>query len=216
MKGYLGVYDGIDETGKDKERFTARVQYNLWDPEPGYFNLSTYLGKKKTLAIGASYDIQNSIAEDSNGESVDYSWWTVDTFLDHPVGDGFLTLEAAWANLDLDDATMLDDGSEKEDPMNPGTFIPDYKNGKETQGDGYYVQAGYLFPGLKWQPWALWEQWNSDDPGDDGSFDSFRIGLTYFIKGHNANVKLGYEFFDPEKSDEDEVNTILLGFYITY
>ena len=55
LKYYLGFYDGIQASGSDKSdrnlRMTARAQLNLFDAEAGYYNLSTYLGKKKTLGF---------------------------------------------------------------------------------------------------------------------------------------------------------------------
>jgi hypothetical protein len=57
LKYYVGMYNGIQADGKDNDRFTFRAQYNLWDAESGYYNNSTYLGKKKTLGIGVSYDM---------------------------------------------------------------------------------------------------------------------------------------------------------------
>ena len=34
--------------------FAARVMLNLLDPEPGYYNQSTYYGEKNIFAVGAS------------------------------------------------------------------------------------------------------------------------------------------------------------------
>ncbi len=199
FKYYLGIYDGIDETGEDNERFTARLQFNLGDPEPGYFNLSTYVGKKKTIAFGISYDTQDEIAADGSGTLVDYEYLSFDVFVEQPIGDGTLTCEAGFNDLDLDDAGIIS-GVEA----------------TQTQGDGFYVQTGYFIPSLKLQPWAGYEEWSSDGVSDHGSWDAWKVGVTYFVKGHNANVKLGYESFNPEVDSDDEIDTLFLGFYITY
>jgi hypothetical protein len=100
-KFYLGIYDGIEETTRDDHRFTARAQVNFFDPEPGYYNLSTYLGKKKTVGIGVSYDYQEDIDEDLAGDFHDYTWFELDGFVDYPVGPGTLTAEASFQTLDL-------------------------------------------------------------------------------------------------------------------
>ncbi len=196
IKYYLGVGDGINSTGtnEDTERFTGRVQVNLWDPEPGYYNLATYLGKKKTLAIGAGFDTQSDVAPLTVGNA-DYTFFTGDVFLEYPLGDGSLTFEGAYQSLDLDD------------------FAPN------AEGDGFYLQAGYLFAG-NWQPWVEYEVWSSDGANDFGSYDLLRIGVSYFIKGHNANIKAGYEIFNSDQNfsgtNEDSIGTFVVGAYVTY
>jgi hypothetical protein len=206
LKYYLGMYNGVQNiSGEDNERYTTRVQFNFLDPEPGYYNLSTYVGKKKTIGIGFSYDSQDKITTDSIKGDIDYSFYEVDAFAELPVGPGTITAEAAFQDLDLDDATSLDDSSSIT------------KDARETQGNGFYVQTGYLFN--NWQPWVANEQWNSDAPDDTGSWDAWKVGLTYFVKGHNANIKLGYENWksdQPFSGTEDTITTFLLGFYITY
>lgn len=205
LKYYLGTYDGVQEAGQDEERYVARVQVNLFDPEPEYYNLSTYLGKKKTLAIGAAVDFQDDVARElATGRKVDYEFYTFDIFADYPVGPGYLTFEAAWIELDLDDAGAIS-------PAPSATA-------DQAEGDGWYAQAGYFLN--NWQPWIAYEEWDGDGPGGRGSFDVFRVGITYFILGHNANIKLGYEYFDAEEdlvgTSEDRVETLVAGLYVTY
>lgn len=208
VKYYIGIFDGVQNADGDAERIAARVQFNFGDAEPGYFNASTYLGKKKTIGIGAAYDTQANVAADTTGKRVDYTFYTADVFLDHPVGDGAFTAELGYVSLDLDDATV-DLGTPTD---------PDIRDWKQSQGDGYYIQAGYLIN--KWQPWIEYEAWSSDGTNDLGSYDLIRLGVTYFMKGHNANVKLGYEVFNADQnidgSNEDSIGTLVLGFYVTY
>ena len=74
-KYYLGMYEGAINSITDTDRIAARVQLNFFDAEPGYFNLSTYLGKKKTLGVGISIDQQGDVATNSvTSEVVDYEW----------------------------------------------------------------------------------------------------------------------------------------------
>ncbi len=209
LKYYLGVFDGIQKAGKDSERVAGRVQYNIFDAEPGYYGLSTYLGKKKTIGIGAAFDVQSNVADDlATGTTVDYSMSTVDVFAEIPVGSGTLTAEGAFIDMDLEDAVQLDalgDGS-------------DLRDANQSQGDGYYIQAGYLIS--KWQPWIEFENWDADAASGKGSFDTSRVGLTYYIEGHNANIKVGYELFSSDaligSTSEDEIQTVAVGFYVTY
>ncbi len=209
LKYYLGYADGLQDgvAGEDDERYTARVQLNLGDPEPGYFGLGTYLGKKQTMAIGVFYDAQDNVGTftpvgATAPEAADYSEWGIDLFAEQPIGPGSLTFDAAYTDLDLDDS-------------NP-----------QVEGDGFYVQAGYLMN--NWQPWVMYESWDSESdnttsPGtpDEGSGDSFRVGVTYFIKGHNANIKVGYEQVSSDEKDfalgtEDDISTFMIGWYMTY
>lgn len=208
FKYYLGAYDGIQDTGNDNKRFIGRVQVNFLDPEPGYYNTSTYLGKKKTLGFGISYDGQDGITTDAATGEVDYRWFEIDAFAEYPIGNaGSLTFETAFMDLDLDDSTQFNDS---------GTSV----DVRKTQGQGWYAQTGYFLKDWNLQPWIAYEQWESDAVDSDGSFDAWRVGISYFFKGHNANIKLGYESLESDtnigSSTEDTVNTFLIGFYITY
>ena len=214
-KYYVGVYQGSDVAFEDSKRFTARLQVNLFDTEPGYYNNSTYFGKKKTIAIGAAYDTQDDVAQEAvTGAGVDYRWYTVDAFADYPLGPGSFTLEGAYNNLDLDGRGVLVSNFGQ-----PTEATLSTTSAKQAEGDGFYVETGYFIPALGglpggWQPWFLYEKW---DAGlDAGSYDAFRVGLTYVWKGHNANVKLGYEKIDPKGAGQPDIDTFGVGFFMTY
>lgn len=211
-KYYVGAYNGIQfmNDGDDKERVAARVQINFLDPEPTYYNLSSYLGKKRTIGIGASIDQQQRIARDLNDDdNVNYIFYSFDAFADIPVGPGSATIEAGYSNLNLDNSTALRDSA---------TAPP--QNGKETQGQGFYVQSGYFINSLNLQPWALYESWYSDASNDLGSWNAWRAGLSYFIKGHNANIKVGFEQFSADQDiggvADKNIESFLIGFYVSY
>ncbi len=208
FKYYLGVYDGVQRSSRDSERYAGRVQFNLLDAEPGYYNSSTYLGGKKTLGIGAAFDWQDDVARElATGDNVDYAMYTLDVFGEYPVGPGSLSAELGYVNLDLDDAGVL--------VANNGTVLG---NGEQAQGDGFYLQAGYFIN--NWQPWIGYEVWESDGVSDRGSFQLLRFGLSYFIKGHNANLKVGYEVVEADEdftgTREDTLETFVTGLYVTY
>jgi hypothetical protein len=211
-KYYVGAYNGIHfmNGGNDKERVAARVQINFLDPEPTYYNLSTYLGQKKTIGIGASIDHQQRIAHDLDDDNnVNYIFYSVDAFADLPVGPGSATIEAGYSNLNLDNSTALRDSA---------SGPP--KNGQETEGQGFYVQSGYFINNLNLQPWALYESWYSDASDDLGSWSGWRVGLSYFIKGHNANIKVGFEQFRADDkiggTADKNIESFLIGFYVSY
>jgi hypothetical protein len=219
LKYYVGVYNGVHDAMSvdDKDHIAFRAQYNLWDAEGSYYNSSTYLGKKKTLGLGFSYDTQAEVGNSSAPVVsdpdilVDYTLMAVDAFLELPSSNGSaLTAEFGWNSVDFDDAV-------------------DYT---ALQGTGFYGQAGYyMTSGV--QPWFLYEAFSSDaaaivsaDPNFNGKvpgdYSAYRFGLTYFIDGHNANIKLAYEAKTMDvptmvgATAEDTVNTITLGFFTTY
>jgi len=100
FKYYGGIYKGIqkDGGGSDKPRLTGRLQLNLFDPEPDYDNSGTYLGTKKTIAIGYSNDTQHNVVTNlKNGNGVDYtSFNEFDLFVDWPAGPGSVTFEGSY------------------------------------------------------------------------------------------------------------------------
>src|SRR6185436_4237931 len=90
-KGYLfnkkleyraGVSQGMRDTPNRELRYTARVQYNFFDPETGFFYTGTYLGKKKVLSIGGGVEHQH-----------DYKGYATDVFFDYPVKGGAITTQ---------------------------------------------------------------------------------------------------------------------------
>ncbi len=200
LKYYFGLYDG-EQDGTDNPdknlRMAGRAQLNFFDSEPGYYNSSTYLGKKKTLGFGVSYDVQDEVQDADAGGFADYAYYSVDAFLEWPMGAGTLTAEAAYSDLDLDGANAA---------------------ALRSEGDGFYVQAGYFQN--NWQPWVEYESWDSVDTSGLGDYDAYRIGISYFFKGHNANVKAGFESFNSDVNfpgtTEDSISSFVLGFFVTY
>ncbi|MEZ4655864.1 MAG: porin [Candidatus Eisenbacteria bacterium] len=72
FKYYAGTYNGVQAgLGSDNERFTARGQINFFDNESGYYNSACYLGKKKTVGIGASVDLQSEVGAVTKGTETD-------------------------------------------------------------------------------------------------------------------------------------------------
>ena len=69
----------------DMPRFVGRIGYNVFDPEPGYFWAGTYLGKKKVLSFGVSFDLQPGVGGDEGDEL--YSAFAFDAFADIPMGE---------------------------------------------------------------------------------------------------------------------------------
>jgi hypothetical protein len=92
----LGVFQGkrdLPIVGPDSKpgsrnpfRITGRVQINLLDPETSFFYAGTYLGSKRILSFGASYDFQPV-------QGSDYKSFDFDGILDLPLGPGGVTAQ---------------------------------------------------------------------------------------------------------------------------
>ena len=86
----LGVFQGFRDTASDNPfRYAGRVQYNLLDTEQGYLYIGTSLGKKKILAVGATFDAQD-----------DFRAYDADVFFDHPLGPGAVTCQFDYNHFD--------------------------------------------------------------------------------------------------------------------
>ena len=120
-------------------RFAGRLSVSLLEPETTWFNKGTYLGNKKVLSLGLGYDTQEDLTL-NNREDTDNAVWTADVFFDHPVGDGAVTLEAAY--IDIEHCTQ------------------DHNFSMLSKGDdaqNWYINAGYLLPGGLFQPYVRYE-----------------------------------------------------------
>jgi hypothetical protein len=166
----------------DNLRFTGRLSLSLLEPEKSWFNKGTYLGKKRVLSFGAGFDYQNDLTLGGRDDQ-DTFGWTVDVFFDHPMGDGAVTAEAAY--IDVDNVTQT------------------LKYSWLTQGDDarmFYIQGGYLLPwqvGIgRIQPYFRYEFLDVEDKADT-AFPC--LGLNYYLMGHNARVTLDWTMIDQRK-----------------
>jgi hypothetical protein len=86
----IGAFQGMRDAASDNPfRYAGRVQYNALDTESGFFYTGTYLGKKKILAIGAGFDVQQ-----------DFHGYDADAFFDHPLGPGAVTAQFDYSRYD--------------------------------------------------------------------------------------------------------------------
>ncbi|MFC1751801.1 hypothetical protein ACFL96_00195 [Thermoproteota archaeon] len=184
LKYYAGTYNGLeDPLFRIGRRWTGRVQLNMFESEPNYFNASTYLGTKKTVSIGLSCDNQPNLSFDS----FDYTYTSLDFFSDLPLGCGSWTIEASYSSLDLCGIEPF------------------------AEGVGFYAQTGFYIPNINIQPWLLYETWNSDDPSKNGDYDLVRAGFTYFLKNTALNIKIGFENFSA--ANMPSVQSVIIGFF---
>jgi hypothetical protein len=99
VKGYIlndhleyriGAFQGLRDPASHRAfRYAGRVQYNLLDPEVGFFYTGTYLGKKRIVALGGAFDRQS-----------DYHSYDLDAFVDHPLGSGAFTGQFDYSRSD--------------------------------------------------------------------------------------------------------------------
>ena len=86
----IGVFQGFrDVVSGNPFRYAGRVQYNVFEPEVGFFYTGTYLGTKKILAVGAAFDTQE-----------DYHAFDADAFFDYPLGPGAVTAQFDYNHFD--------------------------------------------------------------------------------------------------------------------
>lgn len=191
----LMVSEGVESSinPEDNLRVVARGVLNLLEPETGWFNQGTYLGKKKVLSIGAAFDSQNNLTL-NNEPGQDNFIWTVDGFFDHPVGKGAVTAESAY--IYMDNSTQ------------GNSFV------QLAPGDNarfFYLQAGYYFGTPigtgNLQPYFRYETVSVKQKTDTNFISG---GLNYYLKGHNAKLSLDYTMIDYSDFENQNIFTVQL------
>jgi len=196
FKWQVGLFEGEQVTpqGEDNMQISARVVLNLLDPEPGYYNQSTYYGEKEILAIGVSVFHQDN-AHGAVGDTRDYTAWNIDFLYETKLENcAVVTLEAAYYDFDDNDAQAVD----------PAGDFTDLGR----QGESWFVLASYLFPNTvgignlegRFQPYFRYLDYNHDfapTPGGPFQFnEGWDLGVNYIMEGHNARVTAVFESRD--------------------
>jgi hypothetical protein len=162
----LGLFQGLrqvatatDVRARNMFRTTGRVQVNLMDPETGFFYAGSYLGTKKILSLGGSFDFQDT------GSTSAYKYFAGDVFVDLPLGRaGVITGQVNVAHWD-------------------GGTVPLVAVPKSTaiMGEvGFLIAAARLSPIIRAE--HLWVTNANDDTYLGG-------GLAFWPYGHNSNLK---------------------------
>ncbi|MEK8090130.1 porin [Thermithiobacillus plumbiphilus] len=195
FKYQVGAFEGRREGSNqgDNLLYSGRLVLNLWDPEPGYYNSSTYFGAANILAFGASMTYQKDGAG-TEANPGNFRGLTLDALMDRKLpGDGVVTLEGAYYDYDLDD-------------------VPDPSL---VQGDGYLAYAAYMFPqaiGIgKFQPHVRYQKLNPDSGTDHERTD---LGVNYVISGHDALISGIYS--RDKFAGEEAANIFKLGVQLQY
>lgn len=185
IKWQTGVFEGVtgfDDNGdpvdpEDDLLIAGRLTVNFWDPEPGYYNSSTYYGDKDILALGL-------VAQSED----DAEAYNVDLLMEKNLGEdvGTLTLEGAYY-----DYNELG-GFGGPDTESSGYFAL-----------VSYLIPGKVGPG-QFQPMVRHVEGEVDEglPGDpEGS--TTEVGVNYVIKGHAARIHAYYQSRDDYFGDGD-------------
>ena len=171
----------------------ARVTYNFWDPEPGYYTTSSYYGAKDVLAVAFVYQHEPDGAGTATTVG-DFTGWNVDVLMEKKLQNGgVVNLEGAYYDYDLDDKT----------------------DASLTQGEGYLLLGSYLIPKqIGWgkvQPYVRYQHFaRANLTGDGGNRTRTEGGFNYIIDGQNAKISVLY-FSDRNGSNADSKNTFKIG-----
>jgi hypothetical protein len=197
------ISEGVegDNNPEDNLRFVGRLSLSLLEPETAWFNKGTYLGKKKVLSLGLGFQSQDDLTL-GGVEGEDNQVWTADVFFDHPVGEGAVTFEAAY--IDIDNCT------ETQPQMYTDLAAGD-------DAENWYINAGYLFPGTlgigQVQPYIRYETVDVDEKNET---DFWSGGVNYYMKGHNCKLTADYMHVDPDNDEKDERDIFTLQFCIGF
>jgi hypothetical protein len=153
--------------------YAARLVFNALDPEPGYYNSSTYYGKKDVLAIGATFQYKKTPAGGGAPET-SLGAFNLDGLFEKRLGRDTVSLEGAYYNFNQG--------------ANSGN-----------QGWSYFALVSYLFgtkvgPG-KIQPMARYQY--AAPPGGGDGFKTVDGGLNYIMDGHNTRAALVVQNVNP-------------------
>jgi hypothetical protein len=169
----LGVMEGVEGQANpaDSLRLSGRLSVHLLEPEADWFNRGTHLGEKRVLALGIGIDRQADLVLGETGKHT-YRAWTVDLFLDHPLGRGTFTVEASYS-----DAHGLPQGL-------PFAGVPVGAAARMV-----YLQGGYVLP-WRLDPGRVQVYGRAErvlvTGGGDASLPS--AGLNYLIRGHDLKL----------------------------
>ena len=186
---------------EDNLRFAGRLSLSLLEPETSWFNMGTYLGKKRVLSLGLGFQSQEDLTL-GGVEGEDNQVWTADVFFDHPVGAGAVTFEAAY--IDIENCTETQ----------PQAYT-DLAAGDDAET--WYVNAGYLFPGTlgigQVQPYIRYE---TVDVDENHATDFWSGGVNYYMKGHNCKITADYMHVAPDNDAKQDRDIFTVQFCIGF
>jgi hypothetical protein len=206
MEGRTGDEgDGSPDPGSNL-RYTGRIHLTLLDKEKDYGYKGTYLGKKKVLTFGASYQYEGEAVYadvENTDDTKDYTAYSFDVFFEYPTEAGTFTISSAYLNVDFDDA------AEGADP-DPNSY------GLNGGRDGYYVKAGYMLPMNvgpgQLQFFARYDNFEFDKLNDyeDNEVSYIAGGFNYYFD--EDNIKLVGQYSQTDFDEEVGADTNMQDF----
>ena len=166
---YAGAFQGVNTPGSQNANgryplYVGRLNFDFWDPEPGYFTQSMYYTPKNILAVGLAAARQNGIYGTASSPG-NFTGWNVDVFVEKNLNAGIPTLDAAYYRYNTNDKAL------------------------DAQGKAYFVTLGYLFNHKigagKIQPIVRYQRFNEDSGIVHKRTD---VGANYVIDGHRNRV----------------------------
>ena len=174
--------------GTPDPRLAGRIVVNVLDPEPGYYNSSTYYGSKDVLAFGAT--IQHSPAPDGSPDEAADTLWNLDALYEGSFrGAGTLDIEGAFYGFDGADAgtSFFALASFMIEPtLGIGRLQPMFRVQRAGWNDGETFSA-------------FGQSFTAPD-GVNASLLTLDFGLHYIIDGHNARLAATFSY---TSSDSD-------------
>lgn len=193
FKWQLGAFDMGGATADP--RLAARLTFNVLDPEPGYYNSSTYYGQKDILSFGAA--LQHKTAPEGADDDAAETLWSLDALFEQNLGlAGTLDVEGAF-----------------------------YGFGDANAGSSFFVLASFMIEPVlgfgRLQPMVRLQRagWGDGETfsafgteftapqGADASLLTLDAGLHYIIDGHNARLAATFSHasFDSDIQGQDTV-----------
>ncbi len=196
FKWQFGAFEGIEEASNDSDNllFAGRLVLNLWDPEPGYYNASTYYGEKDVLAIGLVGQYQQDAVGTGPSNQGDFEGWNIDFLMEKKLDLGVVSLEGAYYDYDRDDFGSV-----------------------TNEGTGWFALASILLPPEvgpdgwkgKFQPFVRYQEFDPELSGED-DHERLEFGIGYVLRGHNARITATYSQ-DDAGSNSSTKNIFKLG-----
>jgi hypothetical protein len=168
FKYYLGMYNLQDAGGTPL--WSGRVSLSLLNPEPGYFNASTYYGAKDIIGLGLGAQVQGNGSRGNAAPPSDYTEVNFDVLAEKNFGAaGVGTAEGAFYK---------------------------YGGDNEPYDFSYFVLVSYLTPQKigpgKIQPLLRLQQAKPKPAGFDTQ-TIFDVQAGYVVEGFKARFSIGYE-----------------------
>ncbi len=217
FKWQVGLFEGesaggprfIGQPATDNLMFAGRLVLNLLDPEPGYYNASTYYGEKDILAIGTSVMHRRDALADAVGAGqADFTGWNIDVLFERQLANcGVITLEAAYYDFN-DNGGIIAGGG-------PVTLPP---SGGPRQGESYFLLGSYLFPREfclfnvtgQFQAMGRYQQYERDTVAAvaGGTDDQVDLQLNYIMFGHNTRISAVWSQLDSPGASNVDIFTL--------